>query len=37
MSTAIQQVLSDGSDKVCVIGSDCFEITQAHIKEALER
>lgn len=34
MSTAIQQVLSDGSDKVCVIGSDCFEITQAHIKEA---
>ena len=36
MSTAIQEVLNDGNDKVCVIGSDCFEITQEHIKEAFK-
>jgi len=34
MSTAIKEVLNGGNDKVCVIGSDCFEITQEHIKEA---
>ncbi len=36
MSTAIQEVLNDGNDKVCVVGSDCFEITQQHIKEAFK-
>jgi len=36
MSAAIQEVLNEGNDKVCVIGSDCFEISQAHLKEAFK-
>lgn len=36
MSTAINQVLSEGNDKAIVIGSDCFEISQNHIKQAFK-
>lgn len=36
MSSAISEVLSDGNESVIVIGSDCFEISQSHIKEAFK-
>ena len=36
MSDAINQVILDGYQEVCLIGSDCFEITEAHINSAFE-
>lgn len=36
MSAAIKQVLADGNDKVCIIGSDCFEISEQHINDAFK-
>ncbi|MDG1516466.1 MAG: TIGR04282 family arsenosugar biosynthesis glycosyltransferase [Flavobacteriales bacterium] len=36
MSDAINQVILDGYQEVCLIGSDCFEITEAHINNAFE-
>lgn len=36
MSSAISEVLSDGNESVIVIGSDCFEISQSHIKQAFK-
>lgn len=36
MKTALQQVFSKGATKVCLIGSDCFEISEEHIKSAFK-
>ncbi len=36
MSTAINSVLKDKNNRVCLIGSDCFEISQKHIKQAFK-
>jgi rSAM/selenodomain-associated transferase 1 len=36
MSDAINQVILEGYQEVCLIGSDCFEISEAHINNAFE-
>ena len=36
MSAAINQVILAGYQEVCLIGSDCFEITEHHINKAFE-
>lgn len=37
MQNAFEQAFSDGFEQVCIIGSDCFELTEAIIQQAFEK
>ncbi|OEK02247.1 hypothetical protein BFP97_12285 [Roseivirga sp. 4D4] len=36
ITTAFSRAFQDGYARVCIIGSDCYDMTQAHLEEAFE-
>lgn len=36
MSSALEKAFQDGYQRVCIIGSDCLEMSQAHLENAFE-